>query len=60
MKKPSLRTDSTTLYMQGFMEQETRPNLTKLIKELCKDENLVYVTDVNLPIHVTIRLLYKT
>jgi hypothetical protein len=41
------------------MEPETRPNLIKLVKDLCKDENLVYVTDVNLPVHVTIRLLYQ-
>jgi ubiquitin-activating enzyme E1 C len=57
LKKPSLRTASKTLYMQGFMEEQTRPNLVKLVKEEVGDEE-VYVTDSNLPVHLTLRLRY--
>jgi hypothetical protein len=43
--------------MQGFMEEQTKPNLVLLLKELVGDDE-IYVTDSNLPVHLTLRLRY--
>ncbi|KAJ3015952.1 hypothetical protein HKX48_004291 [Thoreauomyces humboldtii] len=52
LKKPSLRTESTSLYMQAprMLEEATRPNLVRTIADLLSDGEQVTVTDEALPI----------
>lgn len=47
LKKPSIRTDDATLYMQSpeSLEKMTRPNLEKKLKELVSNGQEVGVTD---------------
>lgn len=61
MKKPSLRTASTSIYMQApkVLEEATRPNLSKKISELVDDGEYITVTDVALPVSLQLRIKWK-
>ncbi|TPX65963.1 hypothetical protein SpCBS45565_g04822 [Spizellomyces sp. 'palustris'] len=54
LKKPSLRTGTKSLYMRAprMLEEATRPNLEKQIRELMEDGEEVTVTDATLPISI--------
>lgn len=58
LKKPSLRTGSTTLYMQSpaSLEEATRPNLEKRLKDVVEEGEEVSVTDPSFP---TVVFRYK-
>lgn len=61
LKKPSLRTESKSLYMQApkQLELATRANLEVRLKDLVHDDEEINVTDLNLPITLRILLVYK-
>lgn len=61
MKKPSLRTASTSIYMQApkVLEEATRPNLAKKISELVDDGEYITVTDAALPVSLQLRMKWK-
>ncbi|KAI8817084.1 uncharacterized protein EV422DRAFT_543290 [Fimicolochytrium jonesii] len=56
LKKPSLRTSTTSLYMAAprALEQATRPNLTKQMGELVENGEEITVTDEALPISICV------
>ncbi|ORY07978.1 hypothetical protein K493DRAFT_322235 [Basidiobolus meristosporus CBS 931.73] len=58
LKKPSLRLPSQSLYMQAppALEQATRLNLTKQMKDLVQVGDEITVTDLTLPISMTIKV----
>jgi ubiquitin-activating enzyme E1 C len=58
LKKPSLRSASTSLYMRApaFLEQATRPNLEKKLEELLVDGDSVVVTDEALPVSIELKV----
>lgn len=58
LKAPSLAKADATLYMQKpkFLEQATRPNLTKSLSELLDDDDEVTVTDPVFPGDVALSL----
>lgn len=58
LKKPSLRTATTSLYMQApkALEQATRPNLIKHISELVQEGEYITVTDASLPVSLQLRV----
>ncbi|KAI8897158.1 hypothetical protein BC833DRAFT_594759 [Globomyces pollinis-pini] len=60
MKKPSLRTGTTTLYMQAPMalELQTRPNLTKKIVDLIHVGEEINVSDAQLPINLKLQIQF--
>lgn len=61
LKKPSLRTSKTSLYMQAptFLEEQTRPNLEKLLSSLIDEGEEITVTDSNLPISITLAISFS-
>lgn len=58
LKKPSLRTEARTLYMQSpaSLEEATRPNLEKKLKDLLEDGEELSVSDPAFP---TVSFRYK-
>ncbi|KAJ3290900.1 hypothetical protein HK104_006462 [Borealophlyctis nickersoniae] len=60
LKRPSLRTSSTSLYMQApkMLEEQTRPNLEKKIGDLISDGEMITVTDVALPINMRLTVTF--
>ncbi|GAB5591827.1 NEDD8 activating enzyme [Umbelopsis nana] len=63
LKKPSLRTATKSLYMQGPppLEKASRPNLVFKMSELVEDNDEITVTDVALPVsmQLKVRLIKK-
>lgn len=61
LKKPSIRTEAKTLYVQApkSLEEQTRPNLTKKIRSLLSDGEEVGVSDPAFQISFKFRLLFK-
>ncbi|KAI8922273.1 hypothetical protein DFJ77DRAFT_482293 [Powellomyces hirtus] len=61
LKKPSLRTSATSLYMQAprALQAATRPNLSKCLSELIRDGEEVTVTDESLPISIQITVRFE-
>ncbi len=60
VKKPSLRTASRSLYMQAPPQLEilTRQNLTKKLRDLVTNNDLICVTDMNIPICMNINIFF--
>ncbi|KAJ3343838.1 hypothetical protein HDU91_000321 [Kappamyces sp. JEL0680] len=59
LKKPSLRTSHKSLFMQApkVLQDQTRPNLDKLLVELIGEEpEEISVTDLNLPITLRVQV----
>lgn len=61
LKRPSLRTATTSIYMQApkVLEEATRPNLTKLISELVQEGEFITVTDAALPVSLQLGIKWK-
>jgi ubiquitin-activating enzyme E1 C len=61
LKKPSIRTEAKTLYVQApkSLEEQTRPNLRKKMRELVSDGEEVGVSDAAFTISFKFRLVYK-
>ncbi|ETI25847.1 hypothetical protein G647_02624 [Cladophialophora carrionii CBS 160.54] len=61
LKKPSIRTEAKTLYVQApkSLEEQTRPNLQKKMSELVSDGEEVGVSDAAFTISFKFRLVYK-
>lgn len=61
LKKPSIRTEEKTLYFQAppSLEEQTRPNLQKKMKDLVADGEEVGVSDSAFSISFKFRLIYK-
>lgn len=60
LKKPTIRTESKSLYYQAppALEEQTRSNLTKKIKDLVANGDEVAVADPSFSIDFKFRLLY--
>jgi ubiquitin-activating enzyme E1 C len=60
LKAPSIRTPTKSLYMQApkALEESTRPNLLKSLKELMEKENSLTVTDASLPISLQLTVSF--
>lgn len=60
MKKPSLRTESKSLYYQKppMLEEQTRSNLVRLLKDLVGEGDEVAVSDEAFPITVRLRVRF--
>lgn len=61
IKKPSLSTSSTSIYMQAppVLERATRPNLEKKVSELVPSGTEITVTASTLPLKLSLRLTYS-
>lgn len=61
LKKPSIRSEAKTLYVQSppSLEAQTRPNLSKKLKELISDGEEVGVSDPAFTIQFKFRLVFK-
>ena len=61
LKKPSVRSEERTLYIQAppALEEQTRPNLEKKMKELVSDGEEVGVSDPAFAIAFKFKLVYK-
>jgi NEDD8-activating enzyme E1 len=61
LKKPSIKTEEKTLYMQAppSLEEQTRPNLEKKMRELVSDGEEVGVTDPAFAISFKFKLVFK-
>ena len=61
LKKPSLRTEEKSLYMQApkQLEEVTRPNLSKKLKDLIGNGEEVAVSDPSFAIDFKFRLVFK-
>ena len=61
LKKPSIRTEAKTLYVQApkSLEEQTRPNLQKNMKDLISDGEEVGVSDVAFTISFKFKLVFK-
>ncbi|KIW92031.1 uncharacterized protein Z519_07013 [Cladophialophora bantiana CBS 173.52] len=61
LKKPSIRTEAKTLYVQApkSLEEQTRPNLGKKMRELVSDGEEVGVSDAAFMISFKFRLVFK-
>lgn len=61
LKKPSIRTEAKTLYVQfpPSLEQQTRHNLSKRLKDLVSDGEEVGVSDPAFTIQFKFRLVFK-
>ncbi|KAG6867002.1 hypothetical protein C0991_003918 [Blastosporella zonata] len=61
IKKPSLSTPDKQIYLQAppQLEEATRPNLTKKVSELVKNDGEVTVTASTLPFSLSLRITYK-
>ncbi|KAI8093603.1 uncharacterized protein BX664DRAFT_278685 [Halteromyces radiatus] len=62
LKKPSLRTATTSLYMQAppVLEKATRANLDKAIGDLIENGDFITVTDAALPVSLQIKVHWKS
>jgi ubiquitin-activating enzyme E1 C len=60
IKKPSLRTLTTNIYLQAppQLELATRPNLEKLVSDMVSEGGEVTVTSTSLPFSLSLRILY--
>lgn len=58
LKKPSLRTATTSIYMQApkALEAATRPNLEKCLSELIDSGEYITVTDAALPVSLQLKV----
>lgn len=61
LKKPSIRSEAKTLYVQSppSLEAQTRPNLSKKLKDLISDEEEVGVSDPAFTIQFKFKLVFK-
>lgn len=61
LKKPSIRTEAKTLYVQApvSLEEQTRPNLAKKLSDLVSDGEEVGVSDAAFAISFKFKLVYK-
>jgi ubiquitin-activating enzyme E1 C len=61
LKKPSIRTEAKTLYVQApkSLEEQTRPNLAKKLRDLVSDGEEVGVSDLAFQISFKFRLVFK-
>lgn len=61
LKKPSIRTEAKTLYYQAppSLEEQTRPNLSKKLRELVSNGEEVGVSDAAFTISFKFKLVYK-
>lgn len=62
LKKPTLRTESASLYYQApkFLEEQTRPNLAKKLSELVSDGEEIAVSDPAFSITFKFKLLFRS
>ena len=62
LTKPTLRTESTSLYSQAppSLEEQTRPNLSKLIRDLVSDGEQIAVSDPAFTIDFRFKILFKS
>ncbi|KAI9840245.1 MAG: hypothetical protein M1837_001828 [Sclerophora amabilis] len=62
VKKPTLRTEKTSLYYQAppQLEQQTRPNLDKKLNTLVSDGEEVAVSDAAFPFTLRFNMMFKT
>jgi ubiquitin-activating enzyme E1 C len=60
LKKPSIRTEQTSLYMQSppSLEEQTRPNLSKKLNELVTDGEEIAVSDPAFQISFKYKLIF--
>jgi ubiquitin-activating enzyme E1 C len=60
IKKPSLSTPTVQIYLQGppQLEEATRPNLTKKVKELIPGGGEVTVTSTTLPFSLSLSISF--
>ncbi|KAK9457715.1 hypothetical protein V1511DRAFT_494397 [Dipodascopsis uninucleata] len=60
INRPSLRTAERNLYLQSppQLEESTRPNLTKCLKDLITNGEEVSITDPALPFSIRLRIRY--
>ncbi|KAI8985087.1 hypothetical protein BDB01DRAFT_788873 [Pilobolus umbonatus] len=61
LKKPSLRTATTSIYMQApkALEKATRPNLSKQLGSLVEEGEYITITDSALPVSLQLRIKWK-
>ena len=61
LKKPTLRTESTSLYFQSppSLEEQTRPNLSKKLSELISDGEEIGVSDPAFTIDFKFKLVFQ-
>ena len=61
LKKPTLRTERTSLYSQfpPSLEEQTRPNLAKKLKELVVDGEEIGVSDPAFAIAFKYKLIFS-
>jgi NEDD8-activating enzyme E1 len=61
LKRPSLRTEATSLYYQAprQLEEQTRPNLQRRLRDLVADGEEVAVSDLAFPIDFRFKLVFK-
>ena len=61
VKKPSLRTESKSLYYQKppMLEEQTRPNLDRLLRDLLNEGDEVAVSDDAFPITIRLRIRFS-
>lgn len=62
LKKPTLRTESASLYYQApkSLEEQTRPNLAKKLSELVSDGEEIAVSDPAFSITFKFKLLFRS
>ncbi|KAI4140536.1 MAG: hypothetical protein L6R39_005758 [Caloplaca ligustica] len=62
LKKPTLRTESKSLYFQSppSLEEQTRPNLSKTLGELLSDGEEIGVSDPAFTIDFKFKLVFQT
>lgn len=62
LKKPTLRTESASLYYQApkSLEEQTRPNLAKKLSELVSDGEEIAVSDPAFSITFRFKLLFRS
>ncbi|EXJ88296.1 ubiquitin-activating enzyme E1 C [Capronia coronata CBS 617.96] len=61
LKKPSIRTEARTLYVQApkSLEEQTRPNLAKRLRDLVSDGEEVGISDTAFQISFKYRLFFQ-
>jgi ubiquitin-activating enzyme E1 C len=61
LKKPTIRTAEKSLYYQApkALEEQTRPNLAKKMKELVSDGEEIAVSDQAFSIDFKFKLIYR-
>ena len=62
LKKPTLRTEATSLYSQAppSLEEQTRPNLTKLLRDLVVDGEQIAVSDPAFTIDFKFKVIFRS